>query len=244
MNFYDVLLAKKLGGGGITPTGKITITQNGNGIDVAQYAEADVNVPNPSTGNINITSMSQVDVTNYATAQVVDADLVAGNIKKDVDILGIVGTYEGGGGGDEVLASLIDGSVTSLEIPTGVTSVKEYAFFRQPYLEEVVFPEGVITIGELALQNCPSLTKVELPTTITSIGAAFVRLYNMTTDKKLEITIKATTPPTIGTNFIGGRESSSRIAIYVPAEAVYTYQNDTSHGWYEVNDDFIQAIPT
>lgn len=39
-------------------------------------------------------------MTNYATAQIVDADLVAGNIKKDVNILGVTGTYEGSGGGD------------------------------------------------------------------------------------------------------------------------------------------------
>lgn len=46
------------------------------------------------TGNKEITSTDQVDVSAYATAQVVDADLVPGNIKKDVDILGVVGTYE------------------------------------------------------------------------------------------------------------------------------------------------------
>ena len=51
------------------------------------------------TGNIQLTSTAQTDVTNYATAQVVDADLVAGNIKKDVNILGVTGTYEGSGGG-------------------------------------------------------------------------------------------------------------------------------------------------
>lgn len=51
------------------------------------------------TGNINITDTNVTDVTNYATAQVVDADLVAENIKKDVNILGVVGSFEGGGGG-------------------------------------------------------------------------------------------------------------------------------------------------
>ena len=56
------------------------------------------------TGNINITNMQQTDVSAYATAQVVDADLVAGNIKKNVNILGVTGTYEGSGGvGDEYL---------------------------------------------------------------------------------------------------------------------------------------------
>lgn len=47
------------------------------------------------TGNINITSTSQVDVTNYATAQVVDANLVAGNIKNGTSILGVSGSYTG-----------------------------------------------------------------------------------------------------------------------------------------------------
>lgn len=76
------------------PTGSISITENGESIDVAQYATANVNVPNPSTGKVEITGTAEVDVTNYATAQVVDANLVAENIKKDVTILGVTGTYE------------------------------------------------------------------------------------------------------------------------------------------------------
>ena len=78
----------------ITPTGTKTITANGENIDVTEYAKATVNVPNPSTGKVNITGTAEVDVTAYATAQVVDANLVAENIKKDVTILGVTGTYE------------------------------------------------------------------------------------------------------------------------------------------------------
>ena len=78
----------------ITPTGKKTITANANDIDVTAYAKADVNVPNPSTGKVEIKGTAEVDVTNYATAQVVDENLVAGNIKKDVVILGVTGSYE------------------------------------------------------------------------------------------------------------------------------------------------------
>lgn len=48
------------------------------------------------TGNINITDMSEYDVTEYATAQVVDADLIASNIKEGVNILGITGTVHEG----------------------------------------------------------------------------------------------------------------------------------------------------
>lgn len=80
----------------ITPTGTKSITANGNDIDVATYAKVNVAVPEPPepTGNIEITSTASVDVAAYATAQVVDANLIAGNIKKDVTILGVTGTYE------------------------------------------------------------------------------------------------------------------------------------------------------
>lgn len=78
----------------ITPTGTKNITENGEAIDVTAYAKANVNVPNPSTGKIDITGTAEVDVTAYASAQVVDANLIAGNIKKDVTILGVTGTYE------------------------------------------------------------------------------------------------------------------------------------------------------
>lgn len=78
----------------ITPTGTKSITENGENIDVTAYAKANVNVPNPSTGKVEITGTAEVDVTNYAAAQVVDANLIATNIKKDVTILGVTGTYE------------------------------------------------------------------------------------------------------------------------------------------------------
>lgn len=45
-------------------------------------------------GKITITDTEVTDCAAYATAQVVDAKLVAGNIKKDVTILGVTGTYE------------------------------------------------------------------------------------------------------------------------------------------------------
>ena len=46
------------------------------------------------TGTKNITDTAEVDVTAYAKAQVVDENLVATNIKKDVKILGVTGSYE------------------------------------------------------------------------------------------------------------------------------------------------------
>lgn len=66
---------------------KKAVTIDGDGV------ETDIQGVQP-TGKKEITSTAEVNVASYATAQVVDEDLIAGNIKKDVDILGVVGSYE------------------------------------------------------------------------------------------------------------------------------------------------------
>ena len=47
------------------------------------------------SGTLQIKSAQQVDVRSYQYAKVTDANLTAGNIKKDVTILGVTGTHEG-----------------------------------------------------------------------------------------------------------------------------------------------------
>lgn len=82
------------------PNGTVYITANGE-TDVSDYTVAHVAVPAGITpsGTKQITSTALTDVAAYANAQVVDSNLVAGNIRKDVAILGVTGTYEGSGGG-------------------------------------------------------------------------------------------------------------------------------------------------
>lgn len=54
MSFYNILLAKKLsGGGGITPTGTKEITENGT-YDVTEFASADVNVQSGGGGDAKL----------------------------------------------------------------------------------------------------------------------------------------------------------------------------------------------
>lgn len=52
-------------------------------------------IPTIPVGKIEITSTGEYNVKQYATAQVVDADLIPKNIAKGVSILGIPGTLDG-----------------------------------------------------------------------------------------------------------------------------------------------------
>ena len=67
------------------------ILKDKNGINVAGNYNKSVS----PTGNIEITDTKETDVSNYATAQIVDANLKAENIKEGVIILGITGEYTG-----------------------------------------------------------------------------------------------------------------------------------------------------
>lgn len=98
----------------------------------------------------------------------------------------------GGGGEDENLAKLIDRSITSIVIPSSVTSIGQNAFTycnslkevtipssvtlinasafaSLASLEKVTFSEGLIKIGNSAFTACTALTEITIPSTITNI---------------------------------------------------------------------------
>ena len=77
MNYYDIILAKKLSGGGgggsavlINKNISANGTYNAASDNADGYKKVVVNVPNPSTGSLSITSNNTYDVTNYASAVV------------------------------------------------------------------------------------------------------------------------------------------------------------------------------
>ena len=61
-------------------------------------------------------------------------------------------------------------SLTSITLPSGVTSIGEHAFDSCSGLTSITLPSGVTSIGEHAFDSCSGLTSITLPSGVTSIG--------------------------------------------------------------------------
>jgi len=72
-------------------------------------------------------------------------------------------------------------SLTSIELPAGLTSVGDWAFARCSSMVSIELPAGLTSIGEYAFCGCSSLTSIELPACLTSLSeCAFEGCSSMT----------------------------------------------------------------
>ena len=67
-------------------------------------------------------------------------------------------------------------TLTSVEIPNGVTSIDSYAFYGSSNLERVEIPNSVTRIEEYAFENCSALADINVPENIEYIG--YKAFYN------------------------------------------------------------------
>lgn len=202
---------------------------------------------------------------NIQTLKSIKSDIKNAIIQKGGSVTDAFGTYaqaitdlpSGGGGYDEQLIDIIEGDITTLNIPEGTTKIGDYAFDEYSSITDVTIPNSVKSIGNYAFQNCKGLTIFTIPDSVTSIGnSAFsfcskltsVTIPNSVTSigtyvfngcrSLTSVTIKATTPPTLGSNVFN---NTNNCPIYVPAESVDAYKTATNWSTYA---NRIQAIPT
>ena len=60
--------------------------------------------------------------------------------------------------------------LTSLTIPSGVTSIGDWAFADCSGLTSLTIPSGVTEIGDRTFEDCSGLTSLTIPSSVTSIG--------------------------------------------------------------------------
>ena len=125
----------------IEPTATLNIEENGL-FDVLNYRFANVAVAIPEgylkpEGTIEITSTSEVDVTQYAKAKIKDENLKAENIAENVEVLGIIGTFKGGIDTSDATASANDISLGKTAYVNNEKIVGTMAVYGGDYIDLV-----------------------------------------------------------------------------------------------------------
>lgn len=162
-----------------------------------------------------------------------------------------------GGGGSEDLKQLIQRTITSIDIPSGTTTIGSNAFYSCISLTSVTIPDSVTSIGDYAFYSCSALTSITIPSSVTSIGINAFRSCRSLTSITIpsgvtsigtnafnycsgltSVTVEATTPPTLGG--AGVFNNTNECPIYVPASSLNAYKTATGWSTYASR---IQAMP-
>lgn len=191
-------------------TDTTNITENGT-YDVTRYTTANVNVEGtqPTYTTIRISPSTNTEtfwpsdfggdafesVLAEGVTSDIDSNIQAGNIKKDVQILGVTGTYEGGGGGGPqyyqeysvASGSIIHSTTAPLLDFSNVHYVSEDYMFVRMYCQNTTITGAVDLSGFQQLTGywccyymfaeCPFITSVNLSNLQTVEGAACESMF-------------------------------------------------------------------
>ena len=70
----------------------------------------------------------------------------------------------------KVISSFSSSNMTQVTLPTGITTIKEYAFNNCKYLKSINIPGTVTSIGRDAFSSCSSLNSISIPDSVSSLG--------------------------------------------------------------------------
>lgn len=100
-------------------------------------------------------------------------------------------------------------ALTSISLPSTLTSIGNHAFISCEQLTTVTIPEGVTSLGEGAFDHCKALTSVTLPNSLQTIGKAAFSFCTSLTEAKLGTSMKDSKLQTIGDAAFSGTSLAS-----------------------------------
>lgn len=198
--------------------------------------------------------LSKVNIS--AVTRDIDGNIKPENIKKDVSILGVIGSLVQSSG-DSKFSEFIDGTIASVEeedlkdvtsirddifnglsiglvsIPSNVSSIGTNAFSNNK-INTLIINEGVTTIGASAFEN-NKIEVLTIPESVTTIGASAFAGNNLT-----EITMQSDTPPVVtNTTFPNTLKTTN-----VSYNGYPNYESDPN--WQTYKDTLVRglAIPS
>lgn len=153
----------------IDTTKKISaVSYNGSNLPLATQTKT----VTPTTEEQVITGddgYTLTSVTVEAVTKDIDSNIQSGNIKSGVSILGVEGVLEG-----NKLPDVLNKTVTSLTAGDliGVTQIPNYAFQDCTNLVSLELPSTIVSIGEYAFDGCNNIeSDINLPNQLESIGS-------------------------------------------------------------------------
>ena len=126
-------------------------------------------------------------------------------------------------------------SLTSLTIPSSVTSIGFSAFSGCSGLTSLTIPSSVTSIGDDAFYGCSGLTSLTIPSGVTSIGGyAFYGCSGLTS-----IYVYLENLPKLGTDIFNGCNAKN-CTVYVP-KGTYDAYKSSEFGYFEKIVEFDAA---
>lgn len=188
MNFYELLLAKKLagGGGGSAVINPLSVSANGTysapeGVD--GYNPVEVAVPMPS-GTYSIGANGDYDIAAYASVAVSVPGIVpsgTSNITANgvYDVTNYASASVNVGGTDTRFAETVMGTISGTVEDSTITALRANAFYQCNRITEISFP-NVTAVGGSAFDTCTSISNVSLPNALNVGGYAFYNCVKIT----------------------------------------------------------------